>query len=184
VCNFDAVFIYALARWEGSTHDGRVINDARLKGLPLRPGKYSLADACYALSSVTLTPYRGTRYHLKEWVRGQNRPANARELFNLRHSALRNVVERIFGITKLWFRILTNTSSYSFPFQIEFVYGCMIVHNFIRMNQLYEDLYDQWDENDDENDVMDPLDINMNEINRNENAADLRNWRDNIANTI
>jgi hypothetical protein len=45
VCNFDAVFIDALAGWESSAHDGRVFNDARLKGRPLRPGKYYLTDA-------------------------------------------------------------------------------------------------------------------------------------------
>jgi hypothetical protein len=182
VCNFDAVFIYALAGWEGSAHDGRVLSDAKLKGLPMRPGKYYLADAGYALSSITLTPYRGTRYHLKEWIRGQNRPANARELFNLRHSALRNVVERIFGIMKKRFQILINMRSYTFPFQIELVYGCMMLHNFIRVNQLYEDEFDQWDDN--ENEIIDPIDVNVNEINPNENAVHLRNWRDNIANEM
>ena len=63
-------------------------------------GKFYLADAGYALSRLTLTPYRGVRYHLKEWGRGNQRPAGYKKLFNFRHSALRNVVERIFGIMK------------------------------------------------------------------------------------
>ena len=74
VSNFDLIFIYALAGWEGSAHDGKVLADAKLKGLPMRPGKFYLGDAGYALSDTCLTPYRGTRYHLKEWVRGGRRP--------------------------------------------------------------------------------------------------------------
>jgi len=35
-----------------------------------------------------------------------SRPKDAYELFNLRHSSARNVIERIFGIIKLRFKIL------------------------------------------------------------------------------
>jgi hypothetical protein len=70
VSNFDMTFAYALAGWEGSAHDGRVFEDAKTKGLPLFIGKYYLGDAGYALSKYCLTPYRGKRYHLKEWSRG------------------------------------------------------------------------------------------------------------------
>jgi hypothetical protein len=95
-----------LAGWEGSAHDGRVFNDARDKGLIIPDGKYYLGDAGYALSTKVLTPYRRTRYHLKEWKRGNARPQNAKELYNLRHSSLRNAIERIFGIVKRRFRVL------------------------------------------------------------------------------
>ncbi|KAF3449097.1 hypothetical protein FNV43_RR09821 [Rhamnella rubrinervis] len=48
----------------------------------------------------------GVRYHLQDFL-GQGRdPENANELFNLRHSSLRNVIERIFGIFKSRFTIL------------------------------------------------------------------------------
>jgi hypothetical protein len=100
VSNFDMTFAYALAGWEGSAHDGRVFEDAKTKGLPLLIGKYYLGDAGYPLSRYCLTPYRGKRYHLKEWSRGNDRPRNKEELFNLRHSSLRNVLERIFGVIK------------------------------------------------------------------------------------
>ena len=83
VCNFDMTFSYALAGWEGSAHDGQVLADARTKGLPLFDGWYYLADAGYALTRSTLTPYRGVRYHLREWQRQENRPQNKEELFNL-----------------------------------------------------------------------------------------------------
>ena len=40
VANFDLTFSYVLAGWEGSAHDSRVLGDAKLKGLPLLPGKF------------------------------------------------------------------------------------------------------------------------------------------------
>jgi len=100
-CNFDMVFEYDLCGWEGSAHDGRVLGNAH--GLPAVPNRYRLGDAGYALSRTCLTPYRGVRYHLKEWVRTAERPQNKEELFNLRHSSLRNVIERVFGFLKTRF---------------------------------------------------------------------------------
>jgi hypothetical protein len=44
--------------------------------------------------------YRGVRYHLKEVRQADQRPKNVKELFNLRHSLLRNVIKRIFGVLK------------------------------------------------------------------------------------
>jgi len=45
-----------------------------------------------------ITPYRDVRYYLKEYSQGG--PQNAKELFNLRHSSLRNVIERTFRVMK------------------------------------------------------------------------------------
>ena len=65
-CDFNMVITYTLAGWEGSAHDGRVLSDAMEKGFPVRVGKYYLGDAGYSLTKNVLTPYRGTRYHLRE----------------------------------------------------------------------------------------------------------------------
>ena len=59
VCNFEMIFTHALTGWEGSAHDGKVLADAKLKGLPMRAGMYYLADAGYALRKLCLVPYRG-----------------------------------------------------------------------------------------------------------------------------
>ena len=80
-----------------------------------------MGDAGYALSWKVLTPYRGVRYHLREWALGNRRPQNAKELFNLRHSSLRNAIERIFGVIKKRFPILVEMSPYTFPFQTDLV---------------------------------------------------------------
>lgn len=69
VVNFDMTFSYVLAGWEGCAHDGRLLSDALRKNLTIFQGKYYLGDAGYALKRYCLTPYRGIRYHLKEWER-------------------------------------------------------------------------------------------------------------------
>uniref|UniRef100_A0A8I6YP63 DDE Tnp4 domain-containing protein n=1 Tax=Hordeum vulgare subsp. vulgare TaxID=112509 RepID=A0A8I6YP63_HORVV len=90
----DLRFIYVLAGWEGSAHDSYVLQDAlsRPNGLKIPEGKIFLADAGYAARPGILPPYRGVRYHLKEY-RGAREPENPRELFNHRHSSLRTTVE-------------------------------------------------------------------------------------------
>jgi len=148
VVNFDLTFSFVLAGWEGSAHDGRVLTGAIQNGLPIYPGKFYLGDAGYALQDHCLTPYRGTRYHLKEWARGGRKPQNYQELFNLRHSSLRNCIERSFGIVKKRFPLLQSMHSYQLAFQIQLVMSCFMIHNFIRMNQGYEDDFDAWVESE------------------------------------
>ena len=178
VSNFDMTFSYALAGWEGSAHDGRVFEDAKMKGLPLIIGRYYLGDAGYALSKYCLTPYRGKRYHLKEWARGNDRPRTKEELFNLRHSSLRNVIERIFGVIKKRFPILVVMKSFDFPFQCDIVICALLVHNFILMNQLYEDEFDDVDIPADNQNEYDDDGVDENNIYVN---AALNQWRDGIA---
>ena len=135
VVNFDLTFSYILAGWEGSAHDGDVIRDALGKGLCTPPGKFYLGDAGYALTPYCLTPFRGVRYHLKEWAQGNRAPQNYKELYNLRHSNVRNVVERSFGIIKKRFPILTHMRSYPLHIQVDIVKTCFMLHNYIRVNR-------------------------------------------------
>jgi hypothetical protein len=60
------------------------------------------------------------------------RPQNAQELFNLRHSSLRNAIERIFGVVKRRFPILTTRPEYPFHVQVNLVQALFILHNFIK----------------------------------------------------
>lgn len=59
-------------------------------------------------------------------------PQNAQELFNLRHSSLRNAIERIFGVLKNRFKLLTRQLEYPFPIQVELVKAICCLHNIIR----------------------------------------------------
>ncbi|XLU66840.1 hypothetical protein S245_025893, partial [Arachis hypogaea] len=53
--------------------------------------KFYLGDAGFMLKYGLITPYRSVRYHLKEYAR--RGPENEKELFNLRHASLRNIIE-------------------------------------------------------------------------------------------
>jgi DDE superfamily endonuclease len=73
-CDLDnLVFTYVLAGFEGSAHDGLVFNTAFNHGFSVPTGKYYLGDAGYPLTPYCLTPYRGVRYHLNEWQKGNQR---------------------------------------------------------------------------------------------------------------
>ncbi|KAL1543732.1 protein ANTAGONIST OF LIKE HETEROCHROMATIN PROTEIN 1-like [Salvia divinorum] len=102
-CDRHIRFIYVLPGWEGSAGDSRVLRDAvsRPHGLKVLIGNYFLCDNGYANSEGFLTPYKGVGYHLKEWAVGAQKPQNPIELFNLRHTKARNVIERAFAVLKM-----------------------------------------------------------------------------------
>ncbi|XP_074337288.1 uncharacterized protein LOC141674484 [Apium graveolens] len=107
-CTFDLKFSYILAGREGTASDSRIIKNALTRNhcLKIPEGKYYLVDAGFMLKSGLITPYRKVRYHLKEY--SENPPRNARELFNHRHSSLRNAIERAFGVLKKRFPIIAS----------------------------------------------------------------------------
>lgn len=133
VCSPDMQFIFVLPGWEGSAADGRVLRDAldRPHGLKVvRPGYY-LVDAGYANAEGFLAPYRGQRYHLNDW-RGGHQPTTPKELFNMRHSSARNVIERCFGILKTRWGILRDNSYYPVELKNRIIMACCLLHNYIR----------------------------------------------------
>ncbi|XP_057793629.1 uncharacterized protein LOC131010223 [Salvia miltiorrhiza] len=134
VCDRNGKFIYVLPGWEGSAADSRILRDSliRVNGLRVPKGKYYLCDNGYANSEGFLTPYKGIRYHLKEWGPNTARPQNAMELFNLRHSKARNIIERAFGIMKMRWGILRSTTFYPPKTQTRLIMACFILNNFIR----------------------------------------------------
>jgi len=105
-------------------------------------GRYYLANASYSNTSITLVPYRGVQYHLRKQAQANMRPQNAKELFNLRHAGLRNVIERTFGVFKRRFRHF-KAARQNFPLatQILLVYTLTAVHNFLNMHN-QDDLED------------------------------------------
>ncbi|KAL0361489.1 UNVERIFIED_CONTAM: hypothetical protein Sradi_3833400 [Sesamum radiatum] len=96
-------------------------------------GKYCLCDNGYGNVEVFLTPYRGIRYHLKDWERGSGGPQSPRELFNLRHALAWNVIERTFGLLKTRWGILTSLSYYSMKVLNHIINTCCLLQNFVRM---------------------------------------------------
>lgn len=139
-CDFDSKFILVLSGWEGSVADSTLWLEGRRIGiLPIPEGKYFLGDAGFANCDTCLTPYRGVRYHLKEWASANKKPQNKEELFNLRHSSLRNVIERTFGIIKSRFKILMTPRPFKMEAQARIVPALCALHN-ILVNIGEEDL--------------------------------------------
>jgi hypothetical protein len=124
-------FTYVLAGWEGSAHDTAVWRDAQYyKGFTTLSGKYWLGDAGDPNTDTILVPYRCTRYHLKEQRLASKKLENYKELFNLRHASLRNIIERIFGVLKRKYQILRHAAEYSIDTQTRIVLACCALHNF------------------------------------------------------
>ena len=96
-------------------------------------GKYFPVDAGYTNGPGFLAPYRGTRYHLNEWI--GNTPQSYKELFNLRHASARNAIERSFGILKKRWSILRTPSFFDIKTQIRIINAYFVLHNFIRDEQ-------------------------------------------------
>jgi hypothetical protein len=132
VCDFDMYFLYVLPGYEGSAADGSVFQEAFNWQFEVPRGKYYLGDAGYALQDTLLVPFRGVRYHLREQARSKLQPATPEEVFNLRHSQMRNVIERIFGVLKQRFQILAKPLEYSVDDQAKLVFALTALHNFIR----------------------------------------------------
>jgi hypothetical protein len=65
--NFDLMYVYVLSGWEGSASDSAIYHNARAGELAIPKGTYFLADAGYPACDALLVPYRGVRYHLREW---------------------------------------------------------------------------------------------------------------------
>lgn len=76
--------------------------------------------------------YRNERYYLQNFHGSGAQLRRKKELFNHRHSSLRLVVERTFGIWKNQFPILENMPPYEISAQRLIVIACCTVHNFIR----------------------------------------------------
>ena len=58
-------------------------------------------------------------------------PANKEELFNLRHSQLRNVIERIFGVIKKEFAMASQACNYPMRTQAQIIPALCLLRNFI-----------------------------------------------------
>ncbi|XP_025661458.1 protein ANTAGONIST OF LIKE HETEROCHROMATIN PROTEIN 1-like [Arachis hypogaea] len=179
VCNRDMSFVYVLSGWEGSASDSRILRDAITRGnsLKIPHGNYYLVDAGYTNGPGFLAPYRGTRYHVREWAQGTRAPRNYQEYFNRKHSSARNIIERCFGLLKKRWSILRSPSFYPIKTQNQIIIACCLLQNFIRKN-MDMDLEEQTSFLDEflpvEEEAPDEL------IDVVENTNEWTQWRDNI----
>ena len=90
-----------------------------------------------------LAPYRGRRYHLRDYV-GQGGPRGKEELFNYRHSSCRNIIERCIGVLKARFPILKLITNYPLRRQRQIPTACCTIHNFIRQENFLDRLFTEY----------------------------------------
>ncbi|XP_057774908.1 uncharacterized protein LOC130993865 [Salvia miltiorrhiza] len=184
VCDRNLRFVYVLSGWEGSASDSRVLRDAvnRVNGLKVPRGNYYLCDNEYTNSEGFLTPYKGVRYHLKEWGPDNRRPENAREMFNMRHTKARNVIERAFGILKMRWGILRSATYYPIKVQNRLIMACFLLHNFIRTEMEVDPIEQVWDDIAHQNDDDEPQDVEFVDVV--ESSSEWNRWRDDLATSM
>jgi hypothetical protein len=73
-------------------------------------------------------------------------PVRLKDVFNHAHSSLRNVIERCFGVLKNKWRILGHLSSYPIHKQAQITAACMTLYNFIKDNALYDDDFENYED--------------------------------------
>ncbi|GJZ33754.1 putative nuclease HARBI1 [Tanacetum coccineum] len=149
ICDFNMMFTFVWAGWEGIAHDSRVLTEVAFNlnsNFPFPPpNKYYLCDAAYTNMCGFMAPYRNTRYWLAYFRR--RRPLTKEERFNHAHAQLRNVIKRAYGVLKARFLILKQMDPYPFPIQRNVVIACFAVQNFIRKCNIHDQLFLQSDAN-------------------------------------
>ena len=177
-CDFDLMVTYISCGWEGSATDARVLRSVMNKGFKVPNGKFYLVDGGYANTPSFLAPYRGVRYHLKEFGHGRHRPQNHKELFNHRHAVLCNHVERLLGVLKKRFSILHCGTFHSIRNQVKIPAAASVLHNIIKMHNGDETWLDNQPNNIDPNDY---IDLPRGDDHNQESNAQGNNLRDEIA---
>lgn len=132
---FDKSFFGMWTGAEGCAHDSTVVHSFAKAMTTFPEGYYALFDAGVSLSlNSLLTPYSKTRYHLKEFAHCGRAPENAKELFNLRHSARRaSAIEIAWGLLKSRFKILLHgVVAQTMDTVNLIILACAVIHNFIQ----------------------------------------------------
>lgn len=106
-------------------------------------GHYYLVDSAYPCTRGFMPPYPRERYHRSDYA-GQRGFRGYKDYFNYRHSSIRNVIERAFGVLKSRFRILRNMPAYSITKQGQLITACCTLHNFIRMTTPDDFIFEEW----------------------------------------
>jgi hypothetical protein len=94
------------------------------------------------------------------------RPANYQELFNLRHSSLRNAIERIFGVCKRRFKLMVVAPQYSISTQAKIPAALAALHNFIRIVDPDDDAQDGEDNEGSSSSAQSITHSNLMEVNQ------------------
>ncbi|XP_076884009.1 uncharacterized protein LOC143533002 [Bidens hawaiensis] len=150
ICDFNVIFTFIVAGWEGVAHDSRILleafSDPHVSFPFPPPEKYYLYDVAYAHTQRFMAPYHNVRYWLGDFCR--RRALTNKEKFNHAHAKLRNVIERAFGVLEARFPILKRMTPFSLETHRNLTVACFALHNFIRKEGLSDELFEQYDQSD------------------------------------
>ncbi|XP_038698089.1 uncharacterized protein LOC119995659 [Tripterygium wilfordii] len=129
-------------------HKQLMDNRFQQHGQLLLKDQYYLVDSGYPCIAGYLPPFRGGRYHISEYHGRGRGPRTRKELFNYRHSSMRMVIERCFGVLKARFPILKLMPPYPPTRQRLIVVACCAIHNFLRQRTQQDHLFNTWENMD------------------------------------
>lgn len=119
VCSAKLKIIDLVCRWPGSTHDNHIFENSALK-IRMQNGEMGngvlLADRGYALRAYVITPL-------------ENPQTEAENVFNEAQIRTRNVIERVFGVWKRRFPILSLGIRCKIPFNQMIIVACAVLQN-------------------------------------------------------
>ncbi|KAK2641760.1 hypothetical protein Ddye_023523 [Dipteronia dyeriana] len=146
------MFTFVYTSWEGTANDSRVFLDAigRQENGLTHPneGYYYVVDSGYINMLGFLTPYRGERYHLRDYEGQECAPRGLKKLFNYTHLSLRNVIKWCFDVFKAHFTVLKNMSNYHLNRQHLVPIACFVLHNFIRSQGRGDRMFREYENED------------------------------------
>ncbi|XP_063889741.1 putative nuclease HARBI1 [Scylla paramamosain] len=127
VCDAKYRLLGILARWPGSVHDARILDESGLKGLFERNevprGCYMLGDSSYPCKNWLLTPYL-------------NHLPGPQANYNRFHKTACCVVKKTIGQLKRRFHVLYGEVRLSPEKTCKIVYACALLHNICKQRNL------------------------------------------------
>ena len=118
ICDASMKITNIVARWPGSTHDSRILENSRILDTleTLDTGTYILGDNGYACKKYLLTPLL--------------RPGNpAENKYNQAHKATRGIIERLFGVMKRRFPSLHYGLRCKLDYSLTIIIAIAVLHN-------------------------------------------------------
>ena len=108
-------------------------------------GSYYLVDSGFPIGTSFLPPHMSTRYHTQEFHSSNRQPTTKKDLCNYRHSSLRMVIKRSFGVLKACFPILNLMPNFKRSRQRYVIVMRCALYNFIRINNGGDELFNTWE---------------------------------------
>ncbi|GAV83467.1 LOW QUALITY PROTEIN: DDE_4 domain-containing protein, partial [Cephalotus follicularis] len=141
ICDFNMIFTFVYAGWEGVAHDSRVLTEVMAipsNNFPFTPpSKYYLCDVAYTNTREFMAP-RNVRYWLGDFH--HRRAITKEEKINHSHAKLRNVIERAYGLKGMISK-LDKMAPYPFNVQRNIVIACFAVNNFRMKEKINDELF-------------------------------------------